>query len=64
MTNYYTEEDLVKFGNYLLSEKRKESFIVHQESHLHVNHADLENYKLENPPKSLRFAIDGSDPGE
>lgn len=41
----YTEEDLVKFGKYLLSKERKKT-IKEKENRRLVNHVDLENFKL------------------
>jgi hypothetical protein len=50
---FFTEAELVTFGNYLLSETRKKAYRQHPElksKHLkdrlsQVNHADLENFK-------------------
>lgn len=44
----YTQEELVKFGNYLLSKKRKDNFFKgnHRKSLLkEVNDVDLANWK-------------------
>lgn len=37
----YTEKEMVDFGNYLLSDKRKKSVRKNKKE---VNHADLENF--------------------
>lgn len=50
---FYTEAELVTFGNYLLSKTRKKLYREHpdlEDKHLserlsQVNHADLENFK-------------------
>jgi len=53
MVLYFNKTDLVKFGNYLLSEKRTESVLALQGKHddrtkeerlKHVYHADVENF--------------------
>ena len=49
---YFTTEDLVSFGNYLLSEVRTETKMQHpefdqeqkEESLKHVSHADVANW--------------------
>ena len=45
------EQELISFGNYLLSDKRKKRLIkkVNAKS---VTHADLENWKHEQLPKA------------
>lgn len=54
MITYFTEKDLVLFGNYLLSQQRRERFKQHPEFHNNelleerlsqVHHADVENWK-------------------
>ena len=54
MTVFYDEKDLVSFGNYLLSEERKEAFKNNpnfqngellEERLSAVHHADFENWK-------------------
>jgi len=48
MGQTFTEQELISFGNFLLSEKRKKSFTARAISfglHKQVNHADLENWK-------------------
>lgn len=42
----YTETDLTSFGNYLLSEERKERIINKEAVGNQVTHADFENWKL------------------
>lgn len=52
MVTYYNKKDLVAFGNYLLSDKRKELILEHpdfsedsQDFRLkQVSHADFENF--------------------
>lgn len=49
MITYFNKKDLVEFGNYLLSEERKESFKNISEDLLEerlskVHHADIENF--------------------
>lgn len=52
MVTYFNKTDLVKFGNYLLSEERKELIMSHPEksdelkleSLKSVSHADIENF--------------------
>lgn len=41
--NKYTEEELIQFGNYLLSDKRNE--MVDENNRNMVHHADIENFK-------------------
>lgn len=49
METTFTEKQLVDFGNYLLSEKRKklmkQSIVAPNEAQKYVHHADLENWK-------------------
>jgi hypothetical protein len=48
MGQQFTEEQIISFGNFLLSAKRKKSFTAKAISlglHKQVNHADLENWK-------------------
>lgn len=54
MTVFYDEKDLVSFGNYLLSEERREVFKNNpnfpngellEERLSEVHHADVENWK-------------------
>lgn len=51
MITLFNKKDMVSFGNYLLSEKRKaryeaiESPIPVEERLKHVNHADVERWK-------------------
>lgn len=42
--NKYSKKDLVAFGNYLLSAKRKKS-VISETAKNKVTHADLENFK-------------------
>jgi hypothetical protein len=44
MITYYNKKDLVSFGNYLLSEARKETIWPDHET-TQVYHADIENWK-------------------
>jgi len=56
MVTYFNKKDLVKFGNYLLSEQRAESYLANtdvfvedwhdklQERLKTVSHADVENF--------------------
>lgn len=48
---YFNKKDLVKFGNYLLSDERKELYKSHPEPYgtleerlSVVNHSDIENF--------------------
>jgi len=43
MITFYTEEDLTSFGNYLLSETRKD--ITSEVNRDKVTHADVANWK-------------------
>jgi len=54
MITYFTEKDMVLFGNYLLSQERRERFKQHpefpnnellEERLSQVHHADFENWK-------------------
>lgn len=49
MVTYFNKKDLVEFGNYVLSDERKEMFIAVSEENLDerlskVHHADIENF--------------------
>ena len=50
----YIEEQLVSFGNYMVSEQRKKRYsnrikgVSKSERLAHVNHADVENWKHDN----------------
>lgn len=49
MVTYFNKKDLVEFGNYLLSEERKESFKSISKENIDerlskVHHADIENF--------------------
>lgn len=44
MVTYYNVKDLVKFGNYLLSDERKA--LTREGSQGWVNDTDVENWKL------------------
>ena len=56
MVTYFNRKDLVSFGNYLLSDERKERFqnypeppsISLEERLRNVTHADIENWMEEN----------------
>lgn len=56
MVTYFNRKDLVSFGNYLLSDERKERFQNHpeppsislEERLRNVTHADIENWMEEN----------------
>ncbi len=53
MVTYFNSKDMVSFGNYLLSEERKEMIkshpefdeSTHEERLSRVSHADVENWK-------------------
>lgn len=53
MVTYFNKKDLVSFGNYLLSDKRRELFYLSlsdnavppEERMQQVSHADIENWK-------------------
>lgn len=52
MVTYFNKKDLVSFGNYLLSDERKNRFKQNNESGVPVedrlkmvHHADIENWK-------------------
>lgn len=54
MVTFYSRKDLVSFGNYLLSEERREAFKQHpeypngeqlEERLSQVHHADFENWE-------------------
>ena len=53
MVTYYNRKDVVSFGNYLLSEERKNLIVNHPMSTteniprrlVEVSHADVENWK-------------------
>lgn len=51
MVTYFNKKDLVAFGNYLLSDKRRESFKSHpqpvgtlEDRLKQISHADVENF--------------------
>jgi hypothetical protein len=53
MVTYFNKKDLVAFGNYLLSEERRERFKAISEEALEerlsvVHHADVENFLEKN----------------
>lgn len=49
MVTYFNRKDLVSFGNYLLSEERKNQ--ISKEGQNEVNHADVENWKFNQKSK-------------
>ena len=49
MVTYFNRKDLVSFGSYLLSEKRKS--LVSELNQNNVTHADIENWKYEQENK-------------
>lgn len=58
MVTYFNKKDLVDFGNYLLSEERKELFKQHpepvgtlEERLSKVHHSDIENFLSMNRKK-------------
>ncbi|MGH1520547.1 hypothetical protein [Chryseobacterium sp. JK1] len=51
----YTESDLVSFGNYLLSPKRKERIEGEEKA---VYHADLENWKVKEVEGAFRLGVE------
>lgn len=58
----FTEKQLVEFGNYLLSEERKQLYASHpqlgdsdlEERLSTVNHADVENFIVRQSKKELK----------
>jgi len=54
MVTYFNTKDIVSFGEYLLSEERKQMILNHPESEnsdietrlKSVSHADIENWKV------------------
>lgn len=61
MITYYNRKDLVSFGNYLLSETRRDLFASHtefgekrlEERLSYVHDSDIENWKIEATTKKL-----------
>ena len=49
MVTYFNRKDLVSFGSYLLSEKRKSR--ISELNQNNVTHADIENWKYEQENK-------------
>ncbi len=47
MDRIYLEDEVVSFGNYLLSKERSENTSIENQNM--VTHADLENWKTLNP---------------
>ena len=47
MVTYFNKKDLVKFGNYLLSDERR-SKIIHKDNLKKVTNADIENFLHKN----------------
>lgn len=46
MTTFFSEQDLVKFGEYLLSKERKEKLVGdNPDKENLVYHSDIENFK-------------------
>ena len=43
MVTYFNKKDLVRFGNYLLSDERKKK-IIHDDNFKKVTNADIENF--------------------